>query len=285
VKDRNVEAVFIATDAASHGKHTLEALSHGKHVGVCVPAAFGSLEEAGQIFETVKKTGLTYMMFETSCFHPDLYAMRQIYKAGGFGKLVYCEGEYNHFSATPLDSYKGWRIGMPPMWYLTHASAYYIGVTDGTFTEVSCMGMPSLVPHLQPSNNRYKNPFGTEIALFRTSEEGMSRMMYSKDTPGETGVWGRVRGQRGTFYQQYEGLEKVLPDLKRPPLPPGVPVGGHQGSHGNLTEEFITAILQNRKPLIDVAGALNMTVPGIVAHESALRDGELMKVPQFEFWS
>ena len=39
------------------------------------------------------------MMFETSCFHDDLYAMRQIYNAGGFGKLVYSEGEYFHYMA------------------------------------------------------------------------------------------------------------------------------------------------------------------------------------------
>ena len=45
--------------------------------------------------------------------------------------------------------------------------------------------------------------------------------------------------------------------------------------------EFVDAILRDRKPRIDVAQALNMTVPGIVAHQSALRDGELMKIPQY----
>ena len=42
-----------------------------------------------------------------------------------------------------IDSYKGWRIGGPPQWYPTHSNAYYIGVTRGSFTEVSCLGMPS----------------------------------------------------------------------------------------------------------------------------------------------
>jgi hypothetical protein len=46
--------------------------------------------------------------------------------------------------------------------------------------------------------------------------------------------------------------------------------------------EFVTAILQDRKPLVDVAMALNMTVSGIVAHQSALKDGELLKIPQFK---
>jgi hypothetical protein len=78
-------------------------------------------------------------------------------------------------------------------------------------------------------------------------------------------------------------LEKNLPDTKRPPLPPGVAAGGHGGSHGYLMDEFVTAILQNRQPLVDVAAALNMTVAGVVAHQSALKDGELLKIPQFTF--
>ena len=281
VKDDRIEAVFIATDAPSHARHCLEALRYGKHVSTAVPAVWGSLEEAHQVHEAVRKSGLKYMMFETSCFHEDLHAMRQIYQAGVFGKVVYAEGEYYHYMEEPIDSYKGWRIGSPPQWYPTHSNAYYCGVTGGSFTEVSCMGIPSRIKHLQPENNRYKNPFGTEVALFRTSEGGMARMAVSWDTPGESGEKGRIRGERGSFYQKYEGPEKKLPSLRRPPLPPKVEGGGHGGSHGYLTDEFVTAVLQDRKPLVDINQSLNMTVSGIVAHESALKGGELLKVPQF----
>lgn len=281
VKDDRIEAVFIATDAPSHARHCIEALKRGKHVATAVPAVFGSLEEAHQVHEAVRKSGLKYMMFETSCFHEDLHAMRQVYQSGGFGKLVYSEGEYYHYMEEPIDSYKGWRVGLPPQWYPTHSNAYYNGVTGGSFTEVSCMGIPSRIKHLQPANNPYKNPFGTEIALFRTSEGGMARMAVSWDTPGDSGEKGRIRGERGSFYGKYEGSEKKLPSTRRPPLPPGVEGGGHGGSHGYLTNEFVTAILQDRKPLVDVIMALNMTAAGIVAHESALKDGELLKIPQF----
>jgi predicted dehydrogenase len=281
VKDDGIEAVFVATDAPSHARHCLEVLKHGKHVATAVPAVFGSLEDAEQLFATVQKSGLKYMMFETSAFHEDLHAMRQIYRAGGLGKLVYSEGEYYHYSPTPIDSYKGWRVGVPPQWYPTHSSAYYVCVTGGSFTEVSCMGMPSVVEHLQPANNPYKNPFGTEIALFRTSEGGTSRMAVSWDTPGMSGEMGRIRGQKGSFYGSYDGLEKNLPNQKRPPLPPRVSGGGHGGSHGYLTDEFVTAMLTDRQPLIDIAMALNLTVSGIVAHQSALKGGELLKIPQF----
>lgn len=283
VKDDRVEAVFVATDAPSHARHSILALEHGKHVACAVPAVFGSLEEADQLFAAVKKSGLSYMMFETSCYHEDLHAMRTLYRAGLLGEIVYSEGEYYHYMEQPIPSFRDWRVGLPPQWYPTHSNAYHLGVTGGSFTEVSCLGMPSRIAHLQPANNRYRNPFGTEIALFRTSEGGMSRMAVSWDTPGDEGERGRVRGQRGAFHGRFEGLEKNLPDLRRPPLPPGVEAGGHGGSHGYLMNEFVTAVLQNRRPLVDVTLALNMTVAGIVAHQSALKGGEWLKIPQYRW--
>ncbi|MEJ6578471.1 MAG: Gfo/Idh/MocA family oxidoreductase [Akkermansiaceae bacterium] len=281
IEDDTIEAVFIATDAPSHARLAIAALESGKHVASAVPAVFGSLEDAERLFEAVKKSGMKYMMFETSYFHEELYAWRQQYLAGNFGKLIYSEGEYFHYFGTPLGGYNpktkavdenGWRKGLPPQWYPTHSTAYYVGVTGGSFTEVSCMGMPSTVPHLQAQNNDYGNPFGSEIAMFRTSEGGMSRMAVTWDILTNGGERGRVYGQKN---------DKATVRTNRPPLPPGVGGGGHGGSHGHLTTEFIDAILRDRKPWIDVAQSLNMTVAGIVAHQSALRDGELMKVPQY----
>lgn len=282
VKDDSLEAVFVATDAASHARHCIDVMKHGKHVASAVPAVFGSIEDAHRLWETVKSSGRKYIMFETSAFHADCHAMRQIYRAGGFGKLVYTEGEYYHYRSTPLASFKNWRLGLPPQWYPTHADAYYVCVTGGSFTEVSCMGIPSVLKHLQPSGNPYKNPFGTEIALLRTNEGGMARIAMSWDTHGPETEAGRVRGQRGTMWDgPYVGELKQLPPLACPPLPPTVAPGGHGGSHGHLTEEFVRAILEDRKPLVDITLALNMTVAGVVAHQSAMKDGELMKIPQF----
>jgi predicted dehydrogenase len=281
IQDDTIEAVFVATDAPSHARHCIDVLRHGKHVTSAVPAVWGSLDDAQQLFEVVTASGRKYMMFETSYFREDCHAMRMIYRAGGLGKLTYAEGEYYHYMQVPIPSYKDWRVGLPPQWYPTHSNAYYVGVTGGSFTEVSCLAMPSQIESLKPKNNRYGNPFGTEVALLRTSEGGMARMAVSWDTPGHGGEIGRVRGQRGSFSAQYEGLEKNLPETQRPPLPPGVDAGGHGGYHGHLMNEFITAILLDRTPLVDIAQALNLTVAGIVAHESALHDGELKKIPQF----
>jgi hypothetical protein len=45
-----------------------------------------------------------------------------------------------------------------------------------------------------------------------------------------------------------------------------------------LTNEFVNSIAEERSPSVDVYEAVNYTVPGIVAHQSALKDGEPMKI-------
>ena len=283
-KDKEIEAVFIATDAPSHVRLCIACLKRGLHVISAVPAVFGleQVEQADELLATVKKTGLVYALNETSAFRAQIYAMRQIYKAGGFGKLIYTEGEYYHYMDKHIGSYKDWRVALPPQYYPTHSNAFYTCVTGGSFTDVSCLAMPSLLADNQAGKNRYNNPFATEIALFRTSEGGMARMAVSWDMPGAHGEKGRVYGQRGSYEERYDGLVDVTAvSQEKPPLPPTMQAGGHGGSHGYLTDDFITAILLKRKPVCDVACALNTTVAGIIAHQSALKGGETLKVPQF----
>jgi predicted dehydrogenase len=283
VKDPTVEAVFVATDAPHHAQHCVEVMNHGKHVMTAVPAVFGSLADADLLVETVKRTGQKYMMAETSCFHAACHAMRTIYRAGGFGRLVFSEGEYYHYSPEPIPSFKGWRVGMPPLWYPTHSTAYYVGVTGKRFTSVSALGFRGDFDAFQPGANRYENPFTDEIALFETSEGGMSRMLMAKSVHGYVEETGRVFGEKGRMDgMHYHGAMADFPDVSRPPLPPGVPEGGHGGSHGPLMHEFITAILQDREPLVNVYEALAMTVPGVVAHQSALKGGERLKIPRYD---
>ena len=283
VKDDKIEAIFVATDAPSHVRHCIDVLKHGKHVTCAVPAVWGSLEDADRLYEAVKTSGLKYMMMETSCFREDCYAMRQIYLAGGFGKLIYSEGEYYHFHSHQIGSYKDWRVGCIPLWYPTHSTAYYVGVTDKPFTSVSCTGSNAGFESYQPGANAYGNTFTDQIALFQTAEGGTSRMLMCKGIRSKGGETGRVFGEQGWMEGlEYQGAMKELPDISRPPIPPSVQPGGHGGSHGYLSNEFVLSIIEDRTPLVHIAQALNMTVCGIVANESALKDGERLKVPQYQ---
>ena len=287
VKDKDIEAIFVATDAPSHARHCLEVLRHDKHVATAVPAIFGNLDTAEELLETVKKTGLVYTMFETSAYRDDCYAMRKIYQAGGFGEIVYSEGEYYHYNVKGIDSYKGWRLGLPPQFYPTHSTAYYCCVTGGSFTDVSCMGYASGAGAV-PENNAYGNKFGSEAALFRTSKGGSARMIVAWDVQGYHVETGRNFGEIGSFTNSFDGSAKAKEivskiKLQKPQLPSGVASGGHGGSHGYLGNDFVEAILLKRRPPVDIIAALNMSVPGIVAHQSALKGGELLKIPQYKW--
>jgi predicted dehydrogenase len=284
-QDKDIEAVYIATDAPSHARLAIMGLNHGLHVCSAVPAVFGfePEEQADDLFEAVKNSGKKYMMNETSTFHADLYAKRMQYQAGALGKVIYTEGEYYHDKVGTLPGYNpktgkidahGWRRAMPPMWYPTHATAYYVSVTGGgRLIDVACVGSHSIYDEYKDAKNQYKNPFGTQVALFKTSEGGMCRIAQSWDAQNAHGEQGRLYGQK--------------PDNKningtRPALPPGVKGGGHGGSHGQLTNDFIESILLDRKPIVDISEALNMTMAGVIAHKSSLKDGEWMKVPQYK---
>ena len=56
---------------------------------------------------------------------------------------------------------------------------------------------------------------------------------------------------------------------------------GHYGSHTFLTNEFVMALVENRRPAVDVYEAIAYTAPGSVAHQSALKGGESLRVPDF----
>ncbi len=293
ILDPKIDAVAVFTDAPSHGRHCVEVMNQGKHCVSAVPAAF-TLEDIERLKESKEKTGLRYMMAESSSYHADLYAMKLIYEHGGFGKIVYSEGEYYHYDVDTAWGWKEWRNALPPMFYPTHSTAYYIGVTRERYTAVSCLGSRGKAERY--SNNTYNNPFSDETALFTTSEGGMSRINIAWGIQGAAGEVGRVFGELGSmsgatfrggkgiqtdFGGIGDGKTTQFADL-RPPLPPAVSTGGHGGSSGQITHEFIMALIEEREPLVDVYEAIAMTAPGIVAHQSAVKGGEQLKIPSFD---
>ena len=59
--------------------------------------------------------------------------------------------------------------------------------------------------------------------------------------------------------------------------------GGHGGSHPHLVHEFVSALLNKRQPYPNARQSANITCVGILAHESAKRGGEIIKLPEFTF--
>ncbi|MBI3280426.1 MAG: Gfo/Idh/MocA family oxidoreductase [Acidobacteria bacterium] len=303
---RDLDAVAVFSGARDHVKHVRMCFERGLHVVSACPAA-GSLEEAEQLRSLKEKTGLRYMMAESSYYRPAAIYARNLFREGGFGELFYTEAEYYHDRGDleklvgdrksrffEPDGSKSWRWGLPPMHYPTHAVAYVVGVTGERIARVSCLGWGS--PHPWTSDNAYRNPYWNESALMQTGKGHMLRcnVFWLAAAGGERAQW---FGDKGTLYMQNEGVHpETWKDRMKGKQPLRVPEYWksdmlpepmrHPSGHGNsaafLTAEFINALVEDREPAIDVYESLAMTVPGLVAHQSALRGGEQLRVPRFE---
>jgi len=295
VLDPDIDAVAIFTPAPDHARHTKLCMEHGKHVISACPACV-TVDEAHDMVETQKRTGMRYMNAETSYYRWHTQAARQLYNDGAFGEMVYVEGEYYHpgigradDSLSMRDGERTWRWGLPPMLYPTHSTAFLVGVTGERLTKVSCIGTghpdePAL------KDNAYDNPFLNGMAMFETDKGHPFRcnVCWNIEAHGERAQWFGDKGalympgaggQPFTFRQADESVRE-LPDYW-PLVPPDMRYdSGHGGSHPFITNEFIMAMVEDREPAINLEMALAFCVPGIVAHESALKGGEQLAIPQ-----
>lgn len=308
LKDPRVQAVGLFTPAPDHVAHALACLRAGKHVLCAVPAAM-TLEECGQLIATVKSTGLTYMMAETSQFQQMTISARKFFQEGAFGRIYACESEYYHAGLDSLfveNGQRTWRYGFPPMHYPTHCTAHLLGVTGERITSATCIGWGDGDPVLK--DNPYGNPFWNETAMFQTdrgtsfrvavwwkgAHRGTERAQYYGDRmslffPHPNGLGAKIVRwsdgkekdsggfeRQGSRLEDYEVPQWWTTDLLPAPLRHN---SGHEGSHTFLTHEFVETVLTGRKPVVDVFAAVAYTAPGIVAHQSALKGGEQLKVP------
>ena len=65
-----------------------------------------------------------------------------------------------------------------------------------------------------------------------------------------------------------------------PDAPKEALLGGHGTSEYYIVRDFIRSIESDTTPPIDVIRAMDMTVPGIIAHEAAMKGNIWLDVPR-----
>ncbi|MGD8239400.1 MAG: Gfo/Idh/MocA family oxidoreductase [Armatimonadota bacterium] len=296
------DAVAIFTDAPSHAEHAIACMEAGKHVVSACPVAL-TLDDCRRVKECTERTGLTYMMHESSYYRQPCIAARELYEAGEFGRIVFSEVEYYHpgigaahDSLSRWQGKKSWRFGYPPMFYPTHSLGLLVGVTRERIVKVACQGQ--LVGDDFPASeeNEYGNPFNNEVALGYTNEGNVCRfaVCWQIAGHGERGQWlgEKISCYMATGAGQSQAMMKLdggyepweIPNYwESDRLPePMRHHSGHGGSAAFLCAEFVNALLEEREPTVDVYESIAMTAPGIVAHESAVRGGEMLEIPSFD---
>jgi len=288
----DIEALVIITQPELHASQAIKSLKAEKHVYSAVPTAH-SLEECDELVNTVKQTGQIYMMGETSYFRPQTVFCRKKAKEGSFGEFVYCEGEYFHDISHGLVrvvqsrygiEWKKYRGRWAPFLYPTHSIAFPVSITGAHMVKVSAMG------YIYPQEDWHKK-FSNEVGLFRMSNGAIARICEFRRIGHQEAERFRIFGTKGSFEWDVSGFrwchmnswKPVNSELYWDPLPEPLAsnLGGHGGSHAYLVHEFVDSIVHDRQPRTNVWEAARYFAPGIVAHQSALKDGELLKIPDW----
>ncbi|GGC24690.1 oxidoreductase [Parapedobacter defluvii] len=311
LEDKEIDAVHINTPIPNHAEQTLQALRAGKHVACTVPMAT-TVEECRQIVEAVAETGLTYMMMETVLYSREFLFMKELYEKGELGKIQFLKASHQQ----DMDGWPNYWPGLPPMHYATHCVGPVLGLTRGEAEYVSCFGSGTIREELQ---GYYNSPFAIETAHIKFRNSDLSAQVYRSlfDTARQYRESFEVYGsKKAVEWPLIEGRPLVVHTAKKPEpeIPEEVqcpdyahllpePIqhfttggvydedanqhlsfiqgAGHGGSHPHLVHEFISALIENRQPYPNAQQSANITCVGILAHESALKGGEIIRLPKF----
>ncbi len=307
IKDPKVDVVHINSPIHLHAPQSIAALKAGKHVACTVPAAT-TVAECKQIVQAAEKAKKNYMMMETVVYSREFLYVRELRDQGRLGRIQFLRGSHLQNMA----GWPGYWEGLPPMHYATHCVSPCLAIVKGEADSVSCLGSGRIAENLI---GKYGSPFSFETAhcKIRNQDLGFEVTRYlfhaarqyieSFDVYGEktSFEWQLVEGDEPVLHVGGEKVEKVkvpdyaqlLPEPVRRFTTKGVydaeehqhlsfiQGSGHGGSHPHLAHEFMMSVLEGRPSFPDVYQSVNWTMVGICAHESAMRGGEIIKIPDF----
>ncbi|PGH41956.1 MAG: oxidoreductase [Candidatus Nephrothrix sp. EaCA] len=306
LKDPAVDAVHINSPIHLHAEQSLAALKAGKHVACTVPMGT-TLEECKAILEAVKSTGLTYMMMETVLYSREFLFVREMYDKGELGKVQFLRASHQQ----EMEKWPGYWEGLPPMHYATHCVGPVLGLTRDVAEYISCFGSGTISEHLI---SKYNSPFAVETCHIKFKNSDLSaevtRSLFntarqyreSFDVYGskKTFEWALIEHEQHVLYTGESPARVTVPDYGHL-LPKEIASftqagvydanshphlsftqgNGHGGSHPHLVHHFLMAIAGGTQPYPNATQSANITCVGILAHESAMNGGKIMKLPDF----
>jgi predicted dehydrogenase len=307
--ESGLDAVVVASPLVYHAEQSIAALERGIHVLSEVTAAH-SLEAARVLAEAARKSAAHYMLAENYRYFEEVELVKRMVADGRFGRVYFGEGEYVHDCKglwRHPDGSLTWRgsgQGLHGI-YCTHSLGPLLYLFDDRPARVTCM-----TPGDQGFDPEVAAPAG-HVMLVQTVRGHLLKVRVDHVSPRpHTAAYYAVQGTAGC-YEGARGLgdqakvwleeehgpsfqpghagpsapwhpladyrERYIPDRLRPPE--AARHGGHGTSEYWMLRDFLAAIREDRPPPIDIDAALDYTVPGILAAESARRGGEPMAMP------
>ncbi|MER5603048.1 Gfo/Idh/MocA family oxidoreductase [Streptomyces sp. NPDC002265] len=210
----DVDAVAVFTQRWTHGPLVLQGLRAGKHVYSAVPMAV-TVEEIADIVDAVRTTGLTYMMGETSQYHPATVHARNRIAEGAFGRLFYAEGDYVHdmdlgfYDAYRYSGGENWKAtaSYPPLLYPTHSVGGVLGAWRTHAVSVSAIGVPDERQDgvFDKEISQFGNDLSNATALFAVAGGGSFRTNEFR----RVGYPSHIRESRFRFFGTEASMEQL----------------------------------------------------------------------------
>jgi predicted dehydrogenase len=311
LKDPDVDFVHINSPIPDHAPQSIAALKAGKHVMCTVPMAT-SIEDCETIVKLVKETGLRYMMAETVVYAREFLFCKELYDKGELGKVQFLQASHQQ----DMDGWPNYWPGLPPMWYATHCVGPCLALTRAQAEYVSCFGSGTI---RQDLISKYNSPFAIESTHIKFKDSDVSariiRSLFdvarqyreSFDVYGtkQTVEWPLIEGEELVLHTAKKPESEIPQRVKSPDYAHLLPKeiqrfttkgvydadehqhlsftqgGGHGGSHPHLVNEFVSALVQKRDPYPNAVQSANWTCVGLCAHQSALKGGEIVRLPKF----
>ncbi|MDF1825352.1 MAG: Gfo/Idh/MocA family oxidoreductase [Verrucomicrobiales bacterium] len=314
--DPDIDAVHINTPIPDHAEHTLAALRAGKHVACTVPMAT-SEEDCEAIVKLCAETGLEYMMMETVVYAREFLYMKELYDTGQLGTLQFLKASHQQ----DMDGWPGYWPGLPPMHYATHCVGPVLGLGRHEAEYVSCFPSGTIRKEM---HDCYGSPFAVETTHIKFHNSDLSAQVYRSlfDVARQYRESFEVYGSRKSVeWPLIEGEPLVVHTAKKPepeipekkecpdyamllpeeiaPFTTGGVYGGddgedhlsftqgagHGGSHPHLVHQFIELLRGKGEGYPNAVQSANITLTGILSHESALEGGALKQLPKWSLSS
>lgn len=306
LKDPDIDVVHINTPPFTHADMSVDGLLAGKHVACTIPMAL-TAEDCKRIVNAQKQTGKLYMMMETVVYSREFLYVKSLYEQGVLGKIQFLRGSHQQ----DMTGWPEYWEGLPPLLNATHAISPVLTICDSQAEYVECLGSGTIDKSM---HGRYGSPFSVETTHIKFKDSDLAaevtRSLYglSRQYRESFDVYGSKKSFEWSLTAEGKHVlhtGEVAEHIDIPDFADRLPEeirqftrefvydneenthlsfvqgSGHGGSHPHLVHELLSALVENRVPYPNAVRGANITCSGILSHQSALKGGERVYLPEW----